>query len=151
MTSKQRTDDYKVIKLKSSDIDDNLLAWFYACNEDLKMLYDLDYDVACVDYRYHADVNHLWICIRNNFAVGFLFATNGHSFFNPSNKSLTQRILYAVPKTRAANLLLKEYIDFGKSSGKSIYTVLGLATNIKSKTLEKMGFKYVESLYRMEV
>ena len=85
--SKRNTGEYKIFKLKSSDIDDNLLDWFHWCGHELNFLYDMNCDVTCVDLRYHADANHLWICLRGREPVGFLLASNTESFFNPSIKS----------------------------------------------------------------
>lgn len=97
-----------------------------------------------------ADHGVLFMCFKDDEPVGFLAATIQHSFFDPHVKILYQHLLYSSPGTRASHYLIKEFIDFGKSNANHVITMIGAQTNIKSRSLEKLGFSKLEELYRME-
>lgn len=90
------------------------------------------------------------VCLKGDRPVGFMLSKLVTSVFDPDVVILMQDLLYATPGTRAAHYLFKDFIDFGKSNANHIITMLAEHTNIKSKTLERIGFKKLETLYRME-
>lgn len=145
------TGKYKVVKLKSSDFNQELLEWFYLSGEYVNEIYERGYDFSKFNMLEFADAHCIWLCLRGGEPVGFMMATYGRNFFDPSVTTLNQRLLYSVPNTRAALLLLKEYIDFGKHNVDHTHSTIGLLTNVKPSSLEKLGFRIVESLYRLEV
>lgn len=104
------------------------------------------------DYLDYAINNLLWICRRDGRPVGAMLASIQISVFDPDLTILVQDSLY-VPESgnRAAFLLLREFIDFGKSNAKHIITMTASGTNIKARSLEKLGFKELERHYRLEV
>lgn len=93
---------------------------------------------------------HLWVAFRDGAPVGFLLATGFKSFFDRELKILKQQILYATPGTRASYYLLEEFIDFGKSNANHVISSIGTETNIKPRSLERLGFKKFEELFRLE-
>lgn len=123
----------------------------YRVGDVMKEVYDTKNDVRSFDIHKFADNHHLWLCLRDGVPVGFMMATRGVSAFDSSITTLTQRLLFGQPGTRASHLLMREFVDFGKANVNHIYTVIGLYTNIKPKSLEKLGFRPLETFYRMEV
>ena len=94
---------------------------------------------------------HLWICYRHGDPCGFLMATLGKNFFDSETIMLKQNLLFALPNTKAAHLLFKEFIDFGKAHANHVLTTINSGTNIKPRTLERFGFHKLEELYRLEI
>lgn len=91
-------------------------------------------------------------CERNGEVTGILSAMVGTTLFDVKLKILQQRIFYVKPDSgRTAYHLFKKFIDIGKREANHIITMLTSETNIKPQTLEKMGFKKMETLYRLEV
>lgn len=91
------------------------------------------------------------ICRRNGKPVGYMVSRLIKSAFNPEIKRLRQISLYAEPNTRAAYYLMKDFIDFGKIHADHIITTIGMNTNIKRKSIEKLGFEKIEEHYLMKV
>ena len=90
------------------------------------------------------------MCFRKNKPVGFMVSTLSGHLFDPTIILLKQNVLFALPNTRAAFHLVEDFIDFGKANANHIIASIGTETNIKSKSLEKLGFKKLEEHYRME-
>lgn len=90
------------------------------------------------------------VCEADGRLVGFMFCFLGESLFDSRVKILQQDLLYTKSK-RATYLLLKDFIDFGKRNANHVVTMIGPDTNIKGESLEKLGFKHIESMYRMEI
>lgn len=98
-----------------------------------------------------AKEENLWICYRDEEPVGFLMASLFKNFFDSETIILKQNLLFSLPNTRGAYLLVKEFIDFGKHHANHILTAIGRETNIKPRSLSKLGFKKLEELYRLEI
>lgn len=114
--------------------------------------YDNRYDWKNFDlYNHLARGNYLAICYRDKEPVGFLFASFYKSFFEPNLVILQQNTLFCLPNTRGANLLMKDFIDFGKANANHVITMIGRESNIKPRSLENLGFKELETLYLLEV
>jgi hypothetical protein len=102
--------------------------------------------------RFLFEYNHrLTVCFRDGEPVGFMLARLSESTFDHSTKLLIQELLYAKPGTRAVKLLMDDFIDFGRRRANHIITMIAEHTNIKARSLEKLGFKKLETLYRIEV
>jgi hypothetical protein len=52
---------------------------------------------------------------------------------------------------RATHILMNAFIDFGKANANHLFTMVAEQTNIKARSLDRLGFKQVETLYRLEV
>ena len=90
------------------------------------------------------------VCKRNDEITGHLIAHLYNSPLDSTVKIFYQISFYAKPDSgRTAYHLFRKFIDIGKERADHIITMLTTETNIKSSTLENMGFKETETLYRM--
>lgn len=101
--------------------------------------------------RYMRVGGRITICYRNGKPVGLMAARLSESIFDPEVRIFFQDTLYAKSGTRAAKLLLDDFIDFGRSHANHVLTTIGTRTNIRPGSLEKLGFKKLEETYRMEI
>lgn len=93
-----------------------------------------------------------YICRRDGHVTGHLICHIYTSPLDVTKKILYQVSLYAKPDSgRTAWHLFQKFIDIGKKDANHIITMLTSQTNIKPSTLENMGFKEIETLYRMEI
>lgn len=89
---------------------------------------------------------------RRGVPVGAVFARLYGSIFDPEVKILMQDILYVKDGFPIATcLLMQGFIAFGREYANHCFTMLTEQTNIKPSSLKKLGFKEVETLYRLEV
>lgn len=115
-------------------------------------LYQAKYNWESFDFAWYLSTGgHMRICLRNGEPVGLMMYRVSEPIFDDRLRVLKQDLLYCQSGTKAAKLLLDEFIDFGKTYADHIITVIGEKTNIKAKSLEKLGFSKLETLYRMEV
>lgn len=113
-------------------------------------IYKTNYNWSRFPFLQFIDKHYFCICFRDDQPVGFLMASLFTSFFDPNIFILEQNLLFSLPNTRGSYYLFKDFIDFGKANANHIISMIGSETNIKSKSLEKLGFKKIEELYRME-
>jgi len=141
---------YEVKVLSGADLTDEILRFLkdamYKAIDD----YEFPIDPEKFDFKKFADSKRLTICFRDSVPVGLMMVALLSSFWDDDLIVLKQISLWAVPKTRAANLLFKDFIDFGKLHADHIHTNIGVKTNISSRTLERIGFRHIETLYRLE-
>lgn len=97
-----------------------------------------------------AEREYMIICRRDKKIVGFIIARLLRNVLDPDVIMLYLTLLYGLPGTRAANLLVKEFIDFGKANANHIITAIAYTTNIKPRSLMRLGFEEMETLYRLE-
>lgn len=142
---------YTIKKLSSKDITYDIGHFIYEAAVKVNYRYGSLYPNSTkFPIQKFADKGILFVCFRNDEPVGFLGATLNHSFFDPEVKILFQQLLYSSPGTRASYYLLKEFIDFGRTHANHVVTMIGTETNIKSRSLERFGFRKIEEFYRME-
>ena len=99
-----------------------------------------------------AKESFLLVVRRKGEVRGFLVAFLGTTDLDPKIIILRQMTFYVKPGSgRAAYYLFQKFIDIGKVEANHIITMLTSQTNIKPSTIEKMGFKELETLYRLEV
>ena len=91
------------------------------------------------------------MCFRDGKPVGLMWAHLMLSVFDPGVRFYRQQLLYGEKGTRAAYLLMEEFIDYGRKHADHIITMIGANTNIKCQSLEKRGFRKLEELYICEV
>lgn len=116
-----------------------------------KMFNDVFNYENCIEYIF-AEAGVFLLCKRNNEITGLMIAFLFKSPFDYKTILLQQQLFYVKPNSgRTAYYLFKKFIDIGKSEANHIITMLTSQTNIKPQTLEKMGFKELETLYRLEV
>lgn len=96
--------------------------------------------------------NHVWIARRAGEPVGVMFAQLYGSVFDPKSKILFQDGFYVKKSSgRAAFLLFREFLAFGRANAKIIFTCRGKFTNVKARTLERLGFEKSEEIFRLVV
>ena len=96
--------------------------------------------------------NHRFmICEKDGRIIGIMLSRLYASIFDPKVKILMQDLLFAEPGTKAAKMLMDDFLTFGKSNADHLITMITPKTNIKRRNLEKLGFKELETLYRFEV
>lgn len=94
----------------------------------------------------------LLVCKRNGRIRGIHISMMSESIFSAECKILRQVLFYVEPgNSRAAYHLFQKFIDIGKDNANHIITMLTSCTNVKPSTLERYGFKKLETLYRLEV
>lgn len=91
------------------------------------------------------------VCKRDGVPIGVHLSRLYPSILDPKTKILYQDLLYAEPGTRAAKLLMEDFLTFGRANANHIITCISPRTNIKRQSLEKLGFSKMEELYRMEI
>jgi len=144
---------YTIKKIRdAADVDRNLLLFIVNAIENSGELYDDHFNFKNFDIGTYIKRGLFWVCYKNDAVQGVMLGRIYKALFDPKVKILKQELLYVKsPGHRAAYLLLKEFIDFGKSNANDIITMIGEKTNIKGKSLERLGFKKLEVIYRMEV
>lgn len=142
---------YIIKRIKSHDFEGDVRRFVTEGAEHANRVYGNKYDWKNFPILDFIDSHYFAICFRNDKPVGFICGTLTHNGFDRKIITLRQTLLYAVPKTRATLLLLKDFIDFGKENANHIITGIGTETNIKPKSLEKLGFKHLEQVFRLEV
>jgi len=96
--------------------------------------------------------NLAWVCERDGEIVGIMLARLYPSVFDPGKLILFQDLLYVKKDVRrAAYLLLAKFIDFGKTRADHIFTAITDHTNIKGRSLAKLGFSKIQEQYRLVV
>ena len=109
-------------------------------------------DFSNFDVWDYAAKNLVWVARKNGQPVGVMFAQLYGSVFDPKSKILFQDGFYVKKSSgRAAFLLFKEFIDFGRANAKIIFTCRGKLTNVKARTLERLGFEKSEEIFRLVV
>jgi hypothetical protein len=92
------------------------------------------------------------VCRRDGEIRGHMICNLFTSPLDSKVKILYQLSFYVKPDSgRTAYHLFQKFIDIGKDRANHIITMLTSHTNIKPSTLENMGFKELETLYRMEI
>lgn len=148
---------YTIKRLTLEDVDPsnpaNLVVWEFIrkTGKHLNRFYGDRYDWNNFPIPQVVKDHYFSICYRDDKPVGLMVGTLTGSIFDQNIKILRQITLYAVPRTQAAYWLLQDFIDFGKVNANHILTNIGTRTNIKPRSLEKLGFSELETLYRMEI
>ena len=83
--------------------------------------------------------------------VGCYLARLVRNVFDDECVMLTQDLIYVRPgHPKAARLLFQDLVAFGKENANHVITCVTSQTNISERSLEKRGFKKLETLYRLE-
>lgn len=147
------TERYKVIRVSPHLIQTNLPVRQF-CLEvaiDTSTRIAPEFDWRKFDILQYAKINRIMMCLRDDKPVGLMLSSLSVSQFDDDIKILNQDLLYAKSGTRAARLLLDEFIDFGRSNAQHLITMIAPLTNIKPSSLKRLGFQELETLYRLEV
>lgn len=131
--------------------DQKLLEYLATSAKQVAKLYGNKFDWKNFSLRGYLSRYRFMLCRRNGVPVGFMMARLYDSIFDPEKAILMQDLLFAEPGTRAAHVLMQDFIDFGKANANHIITMIAEHSNIKPSSLERYGFKQLETLYRIEV
>jgi hypothetical protein len=143
---------YTTESIQVEDIDKKLAAYLKTNLDNLRQHDGKKYLYDQFDLRtYLKNKGRLVVCRRNDEPVGFMIYRLCEGLFPPFPKVLMQDLLSCQPKSRAAYHLMKEFIDFGRANTDHIITMIGHNTNIKRRSLERLGFVKADELYRIEV
>lgn len=127
-----------------------LADFYYSVVPDLCEL--LRVDMRGFDVFSYCESNLVWVCRRNGKLVGVMFARLYPYIWDTSKIVLFQDGLFCIKSSgKAAFLLLETFIDFGRSQANLIFTCRTKHTNVKEKSLERLGFEKSEELYSMRV
>lgn len=148
-TKTRKTTRYIVKRIEPHHNIDDITQFLVDCGEQIEKMFP-GYDWRKFKIRSFIQNHYLIICYRDGSPVGFLMASFSRSFFDQDIITLRQNILFSLPNTRAAYLLLKEFLDFGKAHANHVITTIGKFTNIKPESLIRLGFKKLEETYRAE-
>jgi len=134
-------------------IDDHTLAFIESSGRAVSGLYGGALNWQNFDVKhYFKRKGAIVIVWRGEKPVAAMLVRRLKSALDPEVRILYQDLLYAKPGNgRAVKILLRWLIDFGKRHADHIITCVAEATNIKPRSLERLGFKKLEELYRMRV
>lgn len=146
------TDRYKIKKISAFDLKYNpeLVKFIQKVAEHLYDIYGKKFNWKNFDIVRYVTEHRFMVCYRDEVPVGAMMYRLIHSIFDSETKILYQDSIFSLPGTRAARLLMLEFLDFGKSNADHVISTIGDKTNIKRQSLEKLGFKELETLYRRE-
>jgi len=152
MSMKNTMMAYTINRLvKYADFDLQTINFLVDESRKLNETYENICDPDNFNFFEYSRKNIIWVCKRNGAPIGFMMAKLYLSGFNNNVKILSQTLLYSKsPGSRASYLLMKHFIDFGKLHADYIDTTIGKYTNIKSRSLKKLGFNKLEEIYRLE-
>lgn len=137
---------------RARKVDGELAAFYLDEIANVSKLFGDKFDVKNFRFITYVERNLVWVCRKNDRIVGVMLARLYGSVFDEETKILFQDLLYVKKGARkAAFLLFREFIDFGKSNADHIFTCTTDKTNIKGRSLERLGFKKIQEQYRLEV
>jgi hypothetical protein len=144
--------DYYLEQIRTKEqIDDQLFDYFKKSGEKVAAVYRNVFNWKHFHLLQYATYHRFIVCRKNGIPVGVHLSRRYDSILDPEIKILYQDLLFAEPGTRASIILLKDFLTFGKANADHVITCIGAKTNIKRQSLEKLGFKKMEELYRIEV
>lgn len=146
----KRQTGYTVKKVEAPEIDVKTTVFMIAASHHLSREYGEKFNFDPKRIESIVATGDFWVCWKGEDIVGFMFARRSRSLFDPEKVMLIQHLLFALPQTKGAFYLLKEFIDFGKHHADHIITMIAEKTNIKERSLERLGFSKLETMYRME-
>lgn len=146
------TNDYVVKRVYTlKDFDDTISRFCFSEADNLSALIGYKFDQEKFNYLAYAQGGLFLICFQRGKPVGILLARLYPSVFDGTTWILMQDILYAKAGSgRAAWILMQSLIAFGRQNADHILTMRTENTNIKKSSLQKLGFKELETVYRLE-
>lgn len=132
--------------------DDEFIEYFYEVGPELSKKFGNAFDWKYCPIHVMIDRYIFLVCKRNGKITGHMICNLFTSPLDITVKILYQVSFHAKPDSgRTAYHLFQKFLDIGKTRANHVITQLTSQTNIKPATLEKMGFKEMETLYRLEI
>lgn len=120
--------------------------------DHVSILYGGKFNWRNFNFLGYARDNCVWVCKKDAKPVGVMMARLYSSVFDYQVKIFYQDLLYVKRGSgRAAHILMRQFIDFGKLNANHLISCVAPHTNIKGRSLESLGFLELETQYRMEV
>jgi hypothetical protein len=141
---------YTIKRVRLADLDEKLVEFLIESLDHVNEMYGRKFDWHRRRILDFARSHYLGVCYHDKRPVGFMAAILGPSTIDPKVIILKQELLFA-KSPRATVRLLEDFIDFGKAHANHVITVIGEKTNIKSASLEKLGFSRYQVMHRMEI
>lgn len=117
---------------------------------ELSNKYNDVFNYADAHFEYLVKKNIFLVGKQNGHIKGIMIASLSKSPFDVNCKILQQILFFSTSK-RVSHALFNKFIDIGENEADHIITMLAEHTNLKPSTLNRYGFKKLETLYRMEV
>lgn len=143
------TEGYTIERVTEIKTYSDVAEFAYEIGPSLGDLYDFEF--SDFDFHHYARSHLLWICRRNSKPVGMMMARLYPSIWDVKTLVLFQDSLFCKKSSgKAAYLLLKTFIDFGRDNANLVFTCRAKHTNVKVKSLERLGFTKTEELFLLE-
>jgi hypothetical protein len=118
--------------------------------ERFKGIYDYRPVVAACEMETYMQRHFFWVARRDGKPVGALLARAYRNLWDPDKITLFQDLLYCQKSSgMAAYRLMKHFVTFGVENADLVFTMTTKRTNVKGRTLEKLGFVRTEDVYCM--
>lgn len=143
---------YTIAPLEESTLDEETVRFIVEIMRDLEKgpygeVFDpFNFSIA----RYFAIGGHVFLARRDGKPVGVLLTRLLTSVFDSNLRILHQDLLYS-RSPRVTKLLMEFLIDFGRRNANHVISMIGAGTNIKPRSLERLGFSQFETLFRLRV
>ena len=135
----------QICEMKPEDLGYQELSFINGMAEELEVRYGIKNHFTPAKAF---DVGRVWLA-KDPEIKGLLVTELMRDPFT-NEKVLYQRLLYSVTP-RATVALLNHFLDYGKKNANSVMGVLTQHTNLKESSLIKLGFKKLETVYKLEV
>lgn len=137
---------YTIERITSISPYDDVANFLYEIGPALGDLYGFEF--SDFDFYNYAEQNLFWLCRRKGKPVGVMLARLYPSVWDVKSKVLWQDSLYCRKSSgKAAYLLLRTFIDFGRREANLVFTCRAKHTNVKGKSFERLGFSKTEELF----
>lgn len=144
---------YTIERLQDAgDFDPSVLEYLISVGPEMSELFENKLDYRNCSFLNLAEKAIFLVCRRDGEVRGHMIAYLTECPLDTKIKVLQQVSFYVKPDSgRTAYHLFRKFLDIGKSEANHIITMLTRHSNIKPSTLENMGFKELEIVYRLEV
>lgn len=145
--------DYTIERLNGpEDFDESVVKYLYEEAPKISELFENVFNYENFSPLLLANKAIFLVGKRNGEVRGHMIACLSRSPLDTKITMLEQISFYVKPDSgRTAYCLFSKFLDIGKSEANHIITMLTRHSNIKPSTLEKLGFKEMEVVYRLEV
>jgi hypothetical protein len=142
---------YTTKHIHKGNITDELIGYFRSVGKRDNEIHGNKYKWELFHLGEYMDKGRMVVCFRDDTPVGVMLYRLYDSIFDGRTKILMQDLLWAEKGSRAAKHLMDEFIDFGKANADHLITMVTPFSNVSPRSLERLGFKYMETQYRLEV
>lgn len=140
------TENYTIERVTHIPLYGDVADFVYEIGPALGDLYGFEF--SDFDFFKYAEKYLFWVCRRKGKPVGIMLARLQPSIWDEKSKVLWQDSLYCKKSSgKAAWLLLRTFIDFGRREANLVFTCKAKHTNVKETSFVRLGFYKSEELY----